>query len=53
MAGSAFFTAASGLRNHQLRIDAIANNIANVNTTGFKGSNVIFSDVLRDRKSVV
>ncbi|MCB1188364.1 flagellar hook-basal body complex protein [bacterium] len=46
MAGSAFFTAASGLRNHQLRIDAIANNIANVNTTGFKGSNVIFSDVL-------
>ena len=46
MAGSAFFTAASGLRNHQLRIDAIANNIANVNTTGYKGSNVIFSDVL-------
>jgi flagellar hook protein FlgE len=46
MAGSAFFTAATGLRNHQLRIDVIANNIANVNTTGYKGSSVIFSDVL-------
>lgn len=46
MAGSAFFTAANGLRNHQLRIDVVANNIANVNTAGFKGSNVVFSDVL-------
>ncbi|MBN2080663.1 flagellar hook-basal body complex protein [bacterium] len=46
MAGSAFFTAASGLRNHQLRIDVVANNIANVNTTGYKGQSVIFSDVL-------
>lgn len=46
MAGSAFFTAASGLRNHQSRIDVIANNIANVNTAGYKGSSMIFSDVL-------
>lgn len=46
MGGSAFFTAASGLRNHQTRIDVIANNIANVNTAGFKGSNVVFADVL-------
>lgn len=46
MAGSAFFTAASGLRNHQLRIDVIANNIANVNTTGYKAASVIFGDVL-------
>jgi len=46
MAGSAFFTAASGLRNHQTRIDAIANNIANINTAGYKGSSVIFADVL-------
>lgn len=46
MAGSAFFTAASGLRNHQTRIDVIANNIANVNTHGYKGSSMIFADVL-------
>lgn len=46
MAGSAFFTAASGLRNHQLRIDAVANNIANVNTAGYKSANVVFADVL-------
>ena len=46
MAGSAFFTAASGLRNHQLRIDVIANNLANINTAGYKASSVIFSDVL-------
>jgi len=46
MAGSAFFTAASGLRNHQTRIDAVANNIANVNTAGYKSSNVVFADVL-------
>ena len=46
MAGSAFFTAASGLRNHQLRIDNIANNLANVNTAGYKAASVIFSDVL-------
>jgi flagellar hook-basal body protein len=46
MAGSAFFTAASGLRNHQLRIDNIANNLANVNTAGYKAASVVFSDVL-------
>ncbi|MCH7471842.1 flagellar hook-basal body complex protein [bacterium] len=46
MAGSAFFTAANGLRNHQLRIDVVANNIANVNTAGYKASSVIFADVL-------
>jgi flagellar hook protein FlgE len=46
MAGSAFFTAANGLRNHQLRMDVVANNIANVNTAGYKGSNLVFSDVL-------
>jgi flagellar hook protein FlgE len=46
MSGSAFFTAASGLRNSQTRLDVIANNIANVNTAGFKASNVVFADVL-------
>lgn len=35
-------TAVSGLRNHQVRIDTIGNNIANVNTTAFKASRTAF-----------
>ncbi len=34
----------SGLRNHQAMMDVIGNNIANVNTIGFKGSRITFSD---------
>ncbi len=40
------FTAISGLRNHQTRLDVVANNIANVNTIGFKRSRVNFQDIL-------
>ena len=40
------FSAVSGLKNHQTRMDVIGNNIANVNTTGFKGSRVTFQDML-------
>lgn len=40
------FSGVSGLRNHQTRMDVIGNNIANVNTVGFKGSRVTFQDVL-------
>ncbi len=32
------FAGVSGLRNHQTRMDVIGNNIANVNTVGFKAS---------------
>lgn len=39
------FSAVSGLKAHQLRMDVIGNNIANVNTTGFKGSRVTFQEV--------
>ncbi|MFK7918438.1 MAG: flagellar hook protein FlgE [Ilumatobacter sp.] len=39
-------SALSGLRNHQLQIDVIGNDIANVSTNGFKGSTAVFSDVL-------
>jgi len=42
----ALFTAVSGLRNHQVWLDTIGNNIANANTSGFKTSTVIFSDIL-------
>ncbi|WP_258359720.1 flagellar hook-basal body complex protein [Moorella sulfitireducens (nom. illeg.)] len=39
------FSAVSGLRTHQLRMDVIGDNIANVNTVGFKRSAVTFKDV--------
>ncbi len=39
-------TASSGMIAQQMNIDNIANNLANVNTTGFKRSKVEFQDVL-------
>ncbi|HHE55158.1 MAG TPA: flagellar hook-basal body complex protein, partial [Caldithrix abyssi] len=36
----------SGLRNHQMRMDVIGNNIANINTVGFKGGRLNFSEAL-------
>lgn len=39
------YSGVSGLRNHQTRMDVIANNISNVNTVGFKASRTIFQDV--------
>ncbi|SES67537.1 flagellar hook protein FlgE [Natronincola peptidivorans] len=39
------FSAVSGLKAHQLRMDVIGNNIANVNTVGYKGSRVTFQEV--------
>ncbi len=42
----ALFTAATGMTAQQLNIDTTANNLANVNTTGFKRSRVNFEDLL-------
>jgi len=42
----ALWTAASGMNAQQLNIDVIANNLANVNTPGFKRSRTDFQDVL-------
>lgn len=39
------YSGVSGLRNHQTRLDVIGNNIANVNTIGFKSSRVTFKDL--------
>lgn len=39
-------TAASGMIAQQLNVDVIANNLANVNTTGFKRSKLEFQDVM-------
>jgi flagellar basal-body rod protein FlgG len=41
----ALFTAATGMDAQQLRIDSIANNLANVMTTGFKKSRAEFQDL--------
>lgn len=38
------FSGVSGLRNHQIRMDVIGNNIANVNTVGYKASRVTFEE---------
>lgn len=42
----ALYTAATGMRGQDLKINTIANNISNVNTTGFKRSRVEFQDLL-------
>ena len=42
----ALWTAASGMQSQQLNIDVIANNLANVNTTGFKKSRADFQDLM-------
>lgn len=40
------YSGVSGLQNHQTRMDVIGNNLANVNTTGFKKGRVNFEDLL-------
>ena len=39
------FASVSGLKAHQTRMDVIGNNIANVNTVGFKGSRATFQEI--------
>lgn len=41
-----FFSAISGLRNHQVSMDVIGNNLSNVNTIGFKAGRATFVDTL-------
>ena len=40
------FSGVSGLKNHQVRMDVLGNNISNVNTNGFKKNRVIFQDIM-------
>lgn len=42
-------TAASGMKAQQLNIDTISNNLANVNTTGYKKSSAEFQDLLYEK----
>ena len=39
------YAGVSGLKNHQTKMDVVGNNIANVNTIGFKASRVTFQDI--------
>lgn len=41
----AMYSGVSGLRIHQTKMDVIGNNIANVNTAGFKSGRVTFSEI--------
>ena len=45
------FSGVSGLKSHQTRMDVIGNNIANVNTVGFKASRTTFADTLSQTQS--
>ncbi|MBQ7955816.1 MAG: flagellar hook-basal body complex protein [Lachnospiraceae bacterium] len=40
------FSGVSGLKTHQTRMDVIGNNIANVNTTAYKSSSMVFSELM-------
>lgn len=42
----ALYSAASGMQSQQMNLDVVANNLANVNTTGFKKSKIEFQDLL-------
>jgi len=46
MATMALHSAASGMKAQDAKLDVVANNLANVNTTGFKRSRVNFEDLL-------
>jgi flagellar hook protein FlgE len=41
------YSAISGLQTHQTMLDVVSNNLANVNTVGYKGSRVTFKDQLQ------
>ncbi|MCL6447146.1 MAG: flagellar hook-basal body complex protein [Armatimonadetes bacterium] len=40
------FAGVAGMKNHQIRMDVIGNNISNVNTVGFKSGRANFQDTL-------
>ena len=45
----ALYTSATGMKAHQFLLDVISNNLSNVNTTGFKRSQINFQDLLYDK----
>ena len=51
MMGRALFTAVTGLKAQQTKLDVVANNIANVNTTGYRSSRILFQDLFSQQLS--
>lgn len=49
----AFHISASSMDAHQVHVDTIANNLANVNTTGFKKSKVEFEDLVYSQLNAI
>jgi flagellar basal-body rod protein FlgG len=47
-----YFTAASAISSYQTAMDVTANNIANVNTNGFKASRADFADLIYTERNV-
>ena len=43
---NSLLTGISGLRGHQKMLEVVGNNLANLNTTAFKSSRVLFSDLM-------
>ena len=48
---NALFTGLTGLLSNQRRLDVIGNNIANVGTTSFKSSRMLFSTLYAQTRS--
>lgn len=48
---TAMYSGVSGLKSQQTKLDVIGNNIANINTSGYKSQRVSFSDVLSQTMS--
>jgi len=46
-------TASTGMEAQQMNLNTIANNLANVNTTGFKKNKIEFQDMLYEKKRAV
>ena len=43
---NSLLTGISGLRGHQKMLEVVGNNLANLNTTAYKSSRVLFSDLM-------
>ena len=48
---NSFSAAVSAMKAHALAVDTVGNNLANVNTTGFKASGVAFKDLVSESMS--
>lgn len=42
----ALYSGVAGLKTHQIKMDVIGNNIANVNTTAYKSQSITFSELM-------